>query len=337
MPSRCERSRSSRVEKSFENSSEQIKGYIERHKLAGVCASLFCLSALSLPSTAFDSANRIASATSTASSTSAVTAVSTASAFALQSDTKIQICDNTAYDGASLPAPSKKKTQVTVGSDDSADDAAPKKNRHKKQVEVDTASDSMSGADANSGASLPPPKKIARPQPDAGKVANDKEREPRFGPGGDRDHHGNHDAGGVFGKGPLDLTALNLTDEQKQKIAQMHSDNGAKMRDLMRKRRDLTNQMRDLMFDPEVNETQIRAKRDEVRQVQEKLEDLRLNDFLSIRSLLSAEQRQKLKDVKIANRPHDDGPPPGPGQPPRRADFEKEKGDQKRLADTPSK
>jgi Spy/CpxP family protein refolding chaperone len=302
MPSRCEMWRRSRAP-------------LNQHNWAGVCASLLCLLALGLPAFSADTSNR------------------TAASDLSENQTKTQLCDNTAYDGASLPAPVKKKNQVVVGSDDGTDDSTTRKNRHKRQVEVDTASDSISAGDA----SLPTAKKVARPQADTGKVASDKEKEPRFGPGGDR--HGNHDAGGVFGKGPLDLTALSLTDEQKQKIAQMHSDNGAKMRDLMRKRRDLTNQMRDLMFDADVNESQIRAKRDEVRQVQEKLEDLRLNDFLSIRSLLTAEQRQKLKDVKLANRPHDDGPPPGPGgPPPKRTDVsDKEKNDQKRLADTPNK
>jgi Spy/CpxP family protein refolding chaperone len=167
--------------------------------------------------------------------------------------------------------------------------------------------------------------------PRGGFAANDRDGHPGGPP--DKKGGGGHDQG-IFGKGPLDLTALNLTDEQKQKIGQMHSENGAKMRDLMRKRRDLSMQMKDIMFGADVTDAQIRAKRDEVRQVQEKLEDLRLNDFLGIRSVLTAEQKQKLKDVKIANnRPRDgEGPPPPPNQVAKR-----ENPDQKRLADTPSK
>lgn len=290
MPSRCEVWCSIRTRECPDSGLNLKKATPNRLIWAGVCVSLLCLSALSQPVFSADSSRRKSGTV----------------------QNKVQVCDNTSYDGASLPAPAKKKNQVIVGGDEGADDNAQRKNRHKKQVEIDTASDNMSStgssSDSSGGASLPPPKKVARPQSDAGKVASDKDKESHFPPGGDR--RGNRDAGGMFGKGPLDLTALNLTDEQKQKIAQMHGDNGAKMRDLMRKRRDLTTQMRDLMFDPDVNETQIRAKRDEVRQVQEKLEDLRLNDFLAIRSLLTAEQRQKLKDVKIANRPHDDGAPP---------------------------
>lgn len=323
MPSRCEVWCSIRARGCLDRGLNVKRETSNRLIWAGVCATLLCLSALSQPVFSADSETRKSGSV----------------------QNKVQVCDNASYDGASLPAPAKKKNQVVVGGDEGADGSVQRKNRHKKQVEIDTASDSMSSngssSDSSGGASLPPPKKVTRPQSDAGKVANDKDKEARFGHGGDR--RGNREAGGVFGKGPLDLTALNLTDEQKQKIAQMHGDNGAKMRDLMRKRRDLTTQMRDLMFDPDVNETQIRAKRDEVRQVQEKLEDLRLNDFLSIRSLLTAEQRQKLKDVKIANRPHDDGSPSPPAlaQPAKRAELDKsdksDKNDQKRLADTQNK
>ncbi|MFX5634061.1 periplasmic heavy metal sensor, partial [Acinetobacter baumannii] len=90
--------------------------------------------------------------------------------------------------------------------------------------------------------------------------------------------------GSFFGKGPLDLTPLALTDEQKQKIQQMRSDNAGKARELMRKRRELGGQMKEILFGPDSTDAQIKAKRDELRQVQEKLEDIRLDDMLAIRS-----------------------------------------------------
>jgi Spy/CpxP family protein refolding chaperone len=99
--------------------------------------------------------------------------------------------------------------------------------------------------------------------------------------------------------------------------------------------------MRDLMFDADVTEAQIRGKRDEVRQVQEKLEDIRLNDFLAIRSVLTADQRQKLKDVKIANSRRDGENASNPQNPaassnPSNATAKRaDNNDQKRLADTP--
>ena len=245
---------------------------------------------------------------------------------------KILLSDNTGYDGASLPAPAKKKNQVTLSGDDTPDDTTPQKRHHNKRQDADASSDGMSSSDATAGATLPSPKKSTRPS-DGQKpsLANEKDGRPGLEK---RGGGGGHDAG-MFGKGPLDLTALSLTDEQKQKIAQMHADNGGKMRDLMRKRRELSVQMRDLMFDADVTEAQIRAKRDEVRQVQEKLEDLRLNDFLGIRSVLTAEQKQKLKEVKIANRPRDGEASPNAALP-KRAEGE-QKNEPKRLADTQNK
>ncbi len=203
----------------------------------------------------------------------------------------------------------------------------------KSKVDLDTdsagVSDTAGGAQGQSrknqkSADLPP-----------GKGSGDRDFRSRGpggpgGPGGP-DRRGHHEHDSMFGRGPLDLTALGLTDDQKQKIAQMHADNGIKMRELMKKRRELMGQMRDTMFQADVSEAQIKAKRDEVRQVQERLEDLRLNDFLSIRALLTPEQKLKLKDIKISEGRARDGDGSS-GRPPR-----KPEGDAKRLADTPDK
>lgn len=260
-----------------------------------------------------------------------------ANSFAVDAS-NILICDNSSYDGATLPSPTKKKaatpaapSSTSAASAEDTDSNGAKKHRKKLADGGDSSSpssssDSMNPGDTTNGATLPPARKANRLN-GAGPQGGDHEG--RFM--GDK-KGGGHD---MFGKGPLDLTALSLTDEQKQKIAQMHAENGTKMRDLMRKRRDLSTQMKDVMFDADVNEAQIRAKRDEVRQVQEKLEDLRLNDFLAIRALLTPEQRLKLKDVKIANnRPHEGDAPAGPGAKRDSADSKDGK-DAKKLADSP--
>ena len=244
----------------------------------------------------------------------------------LKSNNKVLISDNSNYDGASLPLPVKKPSQGTVGGDNILDDAAPRKNRRKRIADVDT--DPMSTPDTAGGVSVPAKKNPKSADLSSGKGPGDRDGRPG-GPGG-QDRRGHHDHDSLFGRGPLDFTPLGLTDDQKQKIAQMRTDNGTKMRDLMKKRHELSGQMRDTMFGADVTEAQIKAKRDEVRQVQEKLEDLRLNDFLAIRAILTPEQKLKLKDVKIVEgRPREgDGPPGQP--PPKRAD-----GETKRLADTP--
>jgi Spy/CpxP family protein refolding chaperone len=244
----------------------------------------------------------------------------------LKPKNKVLISENSNYDGASLPPPVKKKNQVTVGGDDAQDDVSARRNRRRRIADVDT--DPMSTPDTAGGVSVPAKKVQKSADLPSGKGPGDRDFRPG-GPGGP-DRKGRRDRDPLFGRGPLDLTPLGLTDDQKQKIAQMHTENATKMRDLLKKRHELSGQMKDTMLGADVTETQIKAKRDEVRQVQEKLEDLRLNDFLAIRALLTPEQKLKLKDVKIVEgRPREgDGPPGQP--PPRRAD-----GDTKRLADTP--
>jgi Spy/CpxP family protein refolding chaperone len=246
----------------------------------------------------------------------------------LKSKNKVLVSDNGSYDGASLPPPVKKTSQAAVGGENILDDVAPRKSRRKRIADVDT--DPMSTPDTTGGVSVPARRGPKSADFSSGKGPGDRDGRPG-GPGG-QERRGHHDHDSLFGRGPLDFTPLGLTDDQKQKIAQMRTDNGTKMRDLMKKRHELSGQMRDTMFGADVTEAQIKAKRDEVRQVQEKLEDLRLNDFLAIRAILTPEQKQKLKDVKIVEGRSHEGDRP-PGQPPsKRAD-----GDTKRLADTPVK
>ena len=57
-------------------------------------------------------------------------------------------------------------------------------------------------------------------------------------------------------------------------------------------------ELRDLMFSAGASDEQIRAKRLEIRQMQDKFEELQLSDFLAIRSVLTAEQKQRLATLK---------------------------------------
>jgi len=122
--------------------------------------------------------------------------------------------------------------------------------------------------------------------------------------------------GGLFGRTPLDFSSLNLTDEQKQRIQQIRGGNGARAREFQQTLKERRSAMRDLMFDPIASDEQIRTKMREVRQMQEKMDDVQINDFLSIRKVLTPEQRQKLADLKpgrkvaIDQAPADGGPPP---------------------------
>ncbi len=100
------------------------------------------------------------------------------------------------------------------------------------------------------------------------------------------------------GKRALDLAPLNLTEEQKGKIQQMRSRTSTRARELKSKLLSGGQELRDMMFDPAASDDMIRAKGRELRKLHEQVEDIKLDDFLSIRSVLTAEQRKHLPEVK---------------------------------------
>ena len=104
--------------------------------------------------------------------------------------------------------------------------------------------------------------------------------------------------GGFFGHKPLDLAALNLTEGQKQRIQELRGQNGSKVREMRKTLQQKRSELRDLMFSAGASDEQIRAKRLEIRQMQDKFEELQLSDFLAIRSVLTAEQKQRLATLK---------------------------------------
>jgi Spy/CpxP family protein refolding chaperone len=121
-------------------------------------------------------------------------------------------------------------------------------------------------------------------------------------------------SGGLFGsKKPLDFSILQLSDEQKNRIRSIRRQNAAPVKELQKTLRDQRMTMRDLMFDPNASDEQIRSKRKEIRQMQDRMEEAQINDFLSIRHVLSPEQRQRLPDLKPGQEaqggPADGGPP----------------------------
>ncbi|MFN8552686.1 MAG: Spy/CpxP family protein refolding chaperone [Candidatus Obscuribacterales bacterium] len=108
--------------------------------------------------------------------------------------------------------------------------------------------------------------------------------------------------GNFFGKKALDLTSLNLSPEQKQKIQEMRGQVAPKTRELRKQLAAKRAELRDMMFEANAGDDQVRAKRKEVRQLQDKIEDMQLNDFLGIRSVLTPDQRLKLSDLKPGNK-----------------------------------
>lgn len=103
-------------------------------------------------------------------------------------------------------------------------------------------------------------------------------------------------AGGGMRRQQLDLTPLALSEEQKSKVEAMRQQTRNKLRELKKGMMEKQMQMRNLMFNPEASETQIRSARKEVRALQDQVDESNLNDLLSIRAMLTPEQRKKLPE-----------------------------------------
>ncbi|MCC6977790.1 MAG: Spy/CpxP family protein refolding chaperone [Candidatus Melainabacteria bacterium] len=100
------------------------------------------------------------------------------------------------------------------------------------------------------------------------------------------------------GRKSLDLTPLNLTEEQKAKIQKMRQQATPRARELKGKLLAGGQELKDMMFDPSVSDDSIRAKSRELRKLHEQAEDMKIDNFLSIRSVLTPEQRKRLPEVK---------------------------------------
>lgn len=194
-------------------------------------------------------------------------------------------------DQAQSESPRRKRLKQALGGDDS------RVRGNKKLKVADSDSDSPPGQGGGPGFAGPGAGPGPGPGPGSGPRPDD-------GPGGR--HHRNMSFGmGGMGK-PLDFSQLGLTDDQKAKIKAMRSKTQGKAKDLQQSIRDKRLEMRDLLFDPDATEQQIRAKKNELRQMQDQAETLMIDDFLGIRSVLTAEQKQKLPSIKP-----DFGPPGG--------------------------
>ncbi|MBY0359039.1 MAG: Spy/CpxP family protein refolding chaperone [Candidatus Obscuribacterales bacterium] len=100
----------------------------------------------------------------------------------------------------------------------------------------------------------------------------------------------------------LDLTPLNLSEEQKTKIQQMREQSKSKARELHKELISKQIEARNLMFNPDSSETQIRAARKNLLALQQQLDEVNINDFLAIRKLLTAEQKKKLPECMPGKR-----------------------------------
>jgi Spy/CpxP family protein refolding chaperone len=96
---------------------------------------------------------------------------------------------------------------------------------------------------------------------------------------------------------PLDLTSLNLSEEQKQRIRDIRK---ASRQDIKTARRNIVQkqlELRKLLFSADANDADVRAARKQLRAAQNRMDDLGIDDLLQIRSVFTADQRQKFPDL----------------------------------------
>lgn len=116
------------------------------------------------------------------------------------------------------------------------------------------------------------------------------------GRGGFRGPGGQGMPGGMQRRPAIDLTPLNLTEEQKTKIEGMRQQTRTKVKELRRGMMQKQAQMRNLMFSPDASDAQIRSAREELRVVQNQVDETNLNDLLGIRALLTVDQKKHLPE-----------------------------------------
>jgi len=100
-------------------------------------------------------------------------------------------------------------------------------------------------------------------------------------------------------RGPtLDLTPLNLTAEQKQKFQDNRRETLKKMGELHKALKTKRDDLNNALFEPDSTETTLRDKREEVTSLHEQIDDLKFEELITLRSLLTAEQKKHLPEIK---------------------------------------
>lgn len=114
--------------------------------------------------------------------------------------------------------------------------------------------------------------------------------------------------GGFGGHRQLDLTSLNLTDEQKQHIHQIRQATREKAKQMRRDLMTKQTNMRNLFFSADATESQIKQARRELRKAQDQMDEINFDDLLQVRNTLTPEQKQKLPGIAPAREGRPDGP-----------------------------
>lgn len=107
-----------------------------------------------------------------------------------------------------------------------------------------------------------------------------------------------------FGGRALDLTQLNLSEKQKSDILALRAKHSQQAKSIQKNLRDKRMELRNMLFSPELNRKALQDKRTELRGLQNQMDDITIDDFLGVRSVLNEEQIKKLAETNMPNAKH---------------------------------
>lgn len=125
-----------------------------------------------------------------------------------------------------------------------------------------------------------------------------KMRRGNLGPGMGAGVGGRFSAGGRR----LDLTPLNLTEQQKTRIQSLREQTRTQAKEIRKSLFQKQMRLRDLLFSADATDAQIMAARRDMRDWQDKMDEINVKDMLAIRGVLTAEQKAKLPMIMPGRR-----------------------------------
>lgn len=104
-----------------------------------------------------------------------------------------------------------------------------------------------------------------------------------------------------FGGRPLDLTQLNLSEKQKADILALRAKHSEQAKSIQKNLRGKRMELRNMLFSQDLNRKALQDKRNELRGLQNQMDDIMIDDFLGVRSVLSEEQIKKMAETNLPN------------------------------------
>jgi len=104
-----------------------------------------------------------------------------------------------------------------------------------------------------------------------------------------------------FGGKALDLSQLNLSEKQKGDILSLRAKHSEHAKSIQKNLRGKRMELRTMLFSPDLNRKALQDKRNELRGLQNQMDDIMIEDFLGVRSVLSEEQIKRLAETNMPN------------------------------------